>query len=937
MRVIGQKNIFPAVFLILAAAPLWSQGRVPDLTISKVHNGSFAVGQVGATYTIVVRNIGSAPTSGPVTVTDTLPAGLTATSIGGEGWTCTQPVGPCQRIDILGPRESYSALTLTVNVTRRTGGVVTNTVTVSGGGDSFEGNNEAEDPTDIYSGSLDLAISKRHFGVFTQGQTGATYQIQVINVGQGPTTGTTTVTDTLPAGLTPISINGIGWTCTQPAGPCTRSDALPGGGTPYPVLILTVNVDSTVSGQVTNIAKVSTVGDPNPDNDTALDPTTIASTAPVDLRIRKTHLGDFTPGQMAATYTIVVDNVGQGHTSGTATVTETLPAGLTATSLSGPGWSCQQPSGPCTRNDTLQSGGSYPALTLMVNVSPNATGPVTNVVKVSLAGDTNSNNDTANDVTNIIVLGPDLRIQKSHTGNFFFGQTAIYTLQVDNVGQGPTSGSVSVSDAPPAGLTITAMTGSGWTCAQPAGPCTRNDALAASAAYPPITVTVTVSNNASSNVVNSATVSGGGDTNTNNNTASDPTTILGITGCPAPESPHPYPSNFDFTWTCTLTGTPASVDVTFDALTFVADGDFIYITDANGNNIPGSPFTGTALAGKTVNVPGSVAKIRLTSNGTTEGYGLKVTNIVGVGASTPADLTITKTHTGDFYQAQVGAQYSIVVRNNGSSPTSGVVTVTDTLPAGLSATGISGQGWTCAQPSGPCTRNDALAANSAYPALTLTVNVAVNALSAVANIASVSGGGDTTPANNSASDSTNVLVPTADCQGPLGPLPPGNYPESNHPYDNDATQKWTCVQKGNPAGIAVTFDPASFIDSSDFVSITDKNNNPVPGSPFTADSLQGRIINVPGNTVNITLVSDNRRNAYGFKVTKIASLASPDPDLTLEIIRDAVANGVILIRAGLFSNCIRLLPPIVMTDEQLNEGLSVLEAAIAKAHVKRNA
>lgn len=63
----------------------------------------------------------------------------------------------------------------------------------------------------------------------------------------------------------------------------------------------------------------------------------------------------------------------------------------------------------------------------------------------------------------------------------------------------------------------------------------------------------------------------------------------------------------------------------------------------------------------------------------------------------------------------------------------------------------------------------------------------------------------------------------------------------------------------------------------------------------------------------------------------------PDPDLTLEIIRDAVANGVILIRAGLFSNCIRLLPPIVMTDEQLNEGLSVLEAAIAKAHVKRNA
>lgn len=60
----------------------------------------------------------------------------------------------------------------------------------------------------------------------------------------------------------------------------------------------------------------------------------------------------------------------------------------------------------------------------------------------------------------------------------------------------------------------------------------------------------------------------------------------------------------------------------------------------------------------------------------------------------------------------------------------------------------------------------------------------------------------------------------------------------------------------------------------------------------------------------------------------------PDPDLTLEIIRDAVSHGMLLIRAGLFSNCIRLLPPMVMTDEQLQEGLQVLEDAIARAHEK---
>lgn len=62
----------------------------------------------------------------------------------------------------------------------------------------------------------------------------------------------------------------------------------------------------------------------------------------------------------------------------------------------------------------------------------------------------------------------------------------------------------------------------------------------------------------------------------------------------------------------------------------------------------------------------------------------------------------------------------------------------------------------------------------------------------------------------------------------------------------------------------------------------------------------------------------------------------PDVEIAMEIIKEAVSNGIILIRAGLYSNCIRLLPPVVMTDEQLAEGLLVLENAIRKAHEKRN-
>lgn len=55
---------------------------------------------------------------------------------------------------------------------------------------------------------------------------------------------------------------------------------------------------------------------------------------------------------------------------------------------------------------------------------------------------------------------------------------------------------------------------------------------------------------------------------------------------------------------------------------------------------------------------------------------------------------------------------------------------------------------------------------------------------------------------------------------------------------------------------------------------------------------------------------------------------TPDPELTLSVIKAAVAQGLILIRAGLYSNGIRLLPPLVMQMDQLEEGMNVLESAI---------
>ena len=125
---------------------------------------------------------------------------------------------------------------------------------------------------------------------------------------------------------------------------------------------------------------------------------------------------------------------------------------------------------------------------------------------------------------------PDLAITKSHTSDFTQGDPAdTYTITVTNVGTAVSSGSVIVSDAAPAGLTITAMSGSGWTADLGSSTCTRSDALAAGAGYPSITVTVSVATNAAASLTNMAVVSGGGDVNAANNTASDPTTIIALT------------------------------------------------------------------------------------------------------------------------------------------------------------------------------------------------------------------------------------------------------------------------------------------------------------------------------------------------------------------------------------------------------------------------
>jgi 4-aminobutyrate aminotransferase/(S)-3-amino-2-methylpropionate transaminase len=59
---------------------------------------------------------------------------------------------------------------------------------------------------------------------------------------------------------------------------------------------------------------------------------------------------------------------------------------------------------------------------------------------------------------------------------------------------------------------------------------------------------------------------------------------------------------------------------------------------------------------------------------------------------------------------------------------------------------------------------------------------------------------------------------------------------------------------------------------------------------------------------------------------------APAADQTLAVVAHCVAHGLLTMRAGLYANCVRLLMPLVISDDQLQEGLDVLEDGLRAVH-----
>ncbi|MCE9600645.1 MAG: DUF11 domain-containing protein, partial [Gemmatimonadetes bacterium] len=522
----------------------------------------------------------------------------------------------------------------------------------------------------------------------------------------------------------------------------------------------------------------------------------LTSILAVDLRVTKTHVGNFTQGQVGATYTVTVRDSGNVATTGTVTVLDTLPAGLTPTAATGTGWTCGVVGQivTCTRATALASGAAYPAITVTVNVSGTAAASITNTARVSGGGEPAGNalitaNNSAADPTTVNAQ-TDLIIAKSHTGNFTVGVNGVYTLTVTNQGRLASAGTVTVLDTLPTGLSFVSGTGGGFTCGAvgQAVTCTSPTVIAANGGTGVITLTVGVAAAAAPSVINRSRVSGGGEpagNQTNNVSPDDATTVIAS-------------ANLGITKTDGVTGVNQGSTVTYSIVASNAGPNAVTaatVTDAFPVNVTGATWTCAASVGSTCPASGSgdiAASVNLLIGGTAtftvtataSGSGT-ITNTatiaVPAGATDPvpgnnsatdnntvitptSDLSITKTDGIVSVNQNGTVTYTIVASNAGPTAVT-AATVADVFPAN-----VTGATWTCSATAGsvcPASGSGNIAASVnllSGGSATFTATVTASGSGTITNTATITApGGVNDPAgNNSATDNNTVITPTSD-------------------------------------------------------------------------------------------------------------------------------------------------------------------------------
>jgi len=389
---------------------------------------------------------------------------------------------------------------------------------------------------------------------------------------------------------------------------------------------------------------------------------------------------------------------------------------------------------------------------------------------------------------------PILALNKTASPNpFVVGALASYVITVTNNGTAATTAPITVADNLPSGITLASASGTNWSCSGTTSlSCTFSGTLNA-AASTVLTLNVTVG--ASATVAdNTAVASGGGDPTCPATARCSGTVVVGVTAPQLTVSKTATPNPF-------VVGHPASYAVTIvnsgSAATFgnITLSDVlpagITLASASGANWTctgtsnlSCTFTGTLAPSAstllTLNVNVSAAAASGNNTATASGGGdptcpaaAHCSGSVAV-VIDPPQLTVVKTASSSVFVVGQPASYTVAVTNTGTAATSANITLTDTLPAGITLTSAVGANWSCnGNAALTCTFIGTLAP-SGSTALQLNVSVSASATNGN-NSATASGGGDPTcPAAAHCSSTVTVAVVQAQVAQPAVPAPVNN-------------------------------------------------------------------------------------------------------------------------------------------------------------------
>lgn len=490
-------------------------------------------------YTVDVSNNGSdlAPAT---TMTFEIPvdyefAGVTESAGGLTNCTPLSGAGPLSMTCDVPPLAQDVHSLIEINVLATTSGFRTVSASVPEAGDVLIGNNSPDEQTTTDQGA-DVAITIN--GPATAPAGGAASYDLVINNNGPDDVGALTYEFPVPTGFivtsTPsgCSLSGATYTCSLP-------------GTLANGTQTTVTFGGQVSaGDGSSITPVASVGggdvsDPITDNNT--DTTNTVVTPGSDVAIAKSIspssgllVGDTVTFTLSPTYT--------GDSPNGLTVTDVVPANYQIDSVTAPGWICPAQSLPntppysstleCTRTSGTIAGANVSLGDITIEATILTSGSAINTATITsddpVDPNPGNNSDTDGGVS-IATPVTDLAATKSgpDPALVVVGQEYDFVMSLENVGNTPYVGTITLTDNLPANMDANSASGSGWDCATAntfpvAGPggvvCTRTytsaNPLPAGASTPAVTVVAEAT--ASGVLVNTVTIDAPGDENGDN-------------------------------------------------------------------------------------------------------------------------------------------------------------------------------------------------------------------------------------------------------------------------------------------------------------------------------------------------------------------------------------------------------------------------------------